>query len=319
MATSSQPQTIFLGIETADGGMERLRIDEVGPVFIGRDQSCHVVLPSPEVSRRHVALKSEGGRVRLTDRSANGTFVGEQRKRVHNSTVIIGPGVPFMVGPYRLQVLPDRDRARARVADGPIAQQAFPDANDFAPSPDDATIAPQPHHHAMAPQPLPHAHAHAHAHAHPEPAPDPRQARRSPSVHPAGSFADRIPQLAARSGKSSAYGSSGTAAVSVEARRRIHRMLLDHLDLAALDRNRDGRAGACGRRCAPRCRQHRRDRSARDLPAATPTSAPLIDELTDEALGLGPLEQLLADEAVTEIMVVDPTDHLRRARRARSS
>ena len=70
--TTSQAATIYLGIETAEGGMERLRIDEVGPIFIGRDQGCHVVLPSPDVSRRHVALKVENGRVRLTDRSANG-------------------------------------------------------------------------------------------------------------------------------------------------------------------------------------------------------------------------------------------------------
>ena len=33
----------------------------------------------------------------------------------------------------------------------------------------------------------------------------------------------------------------------------------------------------------------------------------LVDELADEALGLGPLEGLLADEEVSEIMVVDPT------------
>ena len=32
----------------------------------------------------------------------------------------------------------------------------------------------------------------------------------------------------------------------------------------------------------------------------------LITELADEALGLGPLEQLLADETISEIMVVDP-------------
>ena len=43
-----------------------------------------------------------------------------------------------------------------------------------------------------------------------------------------------------------------------------------------------------------------------DLPKGTNT-AQLIDEITDEALGLGPLERLLADDSVSEIMVVDPT------------
>ena len=32
----------------------------------------------------------------------------------------------------------------------------------------------------------------------------------------------------------------------------------------------------------------------------------LVQELTDEALGLGPLERLLANPDVNEIMVVDP-------------
>jgi len=41
------------------------------------------------------------------------------------------------------------------------------------------------------------------------------------------------------------------------------------------------------------------------LPAGTDLQQ-LIEELTDEALGLGPLERLLADETVSEIMVVDP-------------
>ena len=41
-----------------------------------------------------------------------------------------------------------------------------------------------------------------------------------------------------------------------------------------------------------------------------------IGELLDEALGLGPLEPLLADASVTEIMVVDPaTIYVERAGR----
>jgi pilus assembly protein CpaF len=44
---------------------------------------------------------------------------------------------------------------------------------------------------------------------------------------------------------------------------------------------------------------------ANDFPQGTDTAA-LIDEIADEALGLGPLERLIADEAVSEIMVVDP-------------
>jgi pilus assembly protein CpaF len=44
---------------------------------------------------------------------------------------------------------------------------------------------------------------------------------------------------------------------------------------------------------------------AKDLPPDVDIAA-LIDEITDEALGLGPLERLIADDLVSEIMVVDP-------------
>jgi pilus assembly protein CpaF len=89
----------------------------------------------------------------------------------------------------------------------------------------------------------------------------------------------------------------------VEVRRRIHRQLLEYLDLPSLDR------------------------AAMDIPAMRPkvvaglrrivaelgselpsreTHEPLVQELADEALGLGPLERLLSDPDVNEIMVVDP-------------
>jgi len=103
--------------------------------------------------------------------------------------------------------------------------------------------------------------------------------------------------------ESSPYNSSGTADVSVAARKRIHRMLLDHLDLAALDRNKMSDS-----MMRPKVRQALvliMKQVGGDLPPTTNT-AQLIDEITDEALGLGPLEVLLADDSVSEIMVVDP-------------
>jgi pilus assembly protein CpaF len=92
--------------------------------------------------------------------------------------------------------------------------------------------------------------------------------------------------------------------VPVELRKRIHKLLLENLDLASLDRNKmDDRV------MRPKVRTALRrivGELRNDLPPTTDTAA-LIDEITDEALGLGPLERLLADEAVSEIMVVDPT------------
>lgn len=88
-----------------------------------------------------------------------------------------------------------------------------------------------------------------------------------------------------------------------ELRRRIHQSLLDHLELRSLhpsDMNdsllRPRVVNALGRIIAdldtdiggPEQRKH------------------LIDEMTDEVLGLGPIQDLLDDEEVSEIMVVDP-------------
>ncbi len=87
-----------------------------------------------------------------------------------------------------------------------------------------------------------------------------------------------------------------------ELRRSIHRSLLQQLDLSAFDplRREDPtlrpRVLAALRRIVAQLK----------LPANVAADA-LVGEMADEALGLGPLEHLLADPQVTEIMVVDPT------------
>ncbi|HEX2676191.1 MAG TPA: ATPase, T2SS/T4P/T4SS family, partial [Polyangiales bacterium] len=91
--------------------------------------------------------------------------------------------------------------------------------------------------------------------------------------------------------------------VAVELRRRIHRRLLDRMDLAQLDRRTmDAEA------LRPKVRsalQALCDELSPELPSAE-LRARLVGELCDEVLGLGPLEALLADPAVSEVMVVDP-------------
>jgi pilus assembly protein CpaF len=89
-----------------------------------------------------------------------------------------------------------------------------------------------------------------------------------------------------------------------ELRRSIHRSLLQELDMSSFDPQR---------REDPTLRPRvlvalRRivDQLGAALPAGVSASA-LVGEMADEALGLGPLEQLLADPLVSEIMVVDPT------------
>jgi pilus assembly protein CpaF len=89
-----------------------------------------------------------------------------------------------------------------------------------------------------------------------------------------------------------------------ELRRSIHRSLLQQLDMSAFDplRREDPtlrpRVLAALRRIVAQLGD--------SLPANVSADA-LVGEMADEALGLGPLEHLLADPQVTEIMVVDPT------------
>ncbi|HET9930426.1 MAG TPA: ATPase, T2SS/T4P/T4SS family [Polyangiaceae bacterium] len=85
-------------------------------------------------------------------------------------------------------------------------------------------------------------------------------------------------------------------------RREIHRQLLQHLDLASLDPKRADDAALRPRvlTALHRIVQAMRDRLPRDTNCDR-----LVGELADEALGLGPLERLLAASDVTEIMVID--------------
>jgi pilus assembly protein CpaF len=87
-----------------------------------------------------------------------------------------------------------------------------------------------------------------------------------------------------------------------ELRREIHRQLLAHLDLSAID---------LGRLDEPNFRPRvlvALRRIVELLSAQVPDDVDrdrLIGEMADEALGLGPLEALLFDPSVSEIMVID--------------
>ena len=96
---------------------------------------------------------------------------------------------------------------------------------------------------------------------------------------------------------------SGTFDVPASLRREIHRHLVDNLDLAKLERSRMNphmlrakvKVGL----------ESIIDNVKGRLPQNVDIDA-LLKELADEALGLGPLEDLIADPRVSEIMVVDP-------------
>jgi pilus assembly protein CpaF len=110
-------------------------------------------------------------------------------------------------------------------------------------------------------------------------------------------------EVAARELEAAARRVCGTNDVSAALRREIHRRLLDNLDLVKLENDRMNR-----RLLGSKVRLSLESIVASMdhlLPAGTDTER-LVSELADEALGLGPLEPLLGDPSVTEIMVVDP-------------
>ncbi len=273
-------------IELGDGTVEQLAVREQGPIRIGRDPSCHVVLPSPDVSRRHLTVEKTATGYYITDASANGTMVGDTL--VRSGTIEAPGGLPLRVGPYVIRLEPVAPHAPPPAArfgrtmnEGPRAKSAPPPSPPRAAPPAAPPRPPAPPMSAIA-----------------------QPAMQAPMPPPAAEV--RAPAPPARTdpgAERGPYDVSGTIDVPVIVRKRIHRMLLDHLDLASLDRNKMDDAAM-----RPKVREALRrivKEIAPDLPPTTDT-AQLIDEITDEALGLGPLERLLADESVSEIMVVDP-------------
>ncbi|MCB9619757.1 MAG: Flp pilus assembly complex ATPase component TadA [Sandaracinus sp.] len=264
---------VLLSIEMPDGSVEELPIQAQGPVVIGRDPSCHVVLPSPEVSRRHLIVEPSARGFKLTDQSANGTLMGNQR--VKRSKVDTPPNVPLRIGPYLVRLRrigdppppplppPGHPGGPQPVAAGPSGQALSPQSGNVT---------------AQAPSPA-------------RPPAPPAAAKKS-----AGSLIEHEKEEILRVAGS-------TSVIPAELRRRVHRMLLDHLDLVALDRSnmdddvmRPKVLAALGRIMT---------QLTHDIPPEVDRQA-FMREMADEALGLGPLERLLADEDVSEVMVVHP-------------
>jgi pilus assembly protein CpaF len=293
---------LSLSIELADGTVESLTVEVQGPVTIGRDPTCHVVLPSPDVSRRHLSIEPlQNGLFIVTDSSANGTMVGNQR--VRQQSVQVPANVPMRVGPYVVRPI---------LSPGQVPQAGYPGgAGGFPPQQQGFPPAQQPGYPQPPAPPQGYGQPLAQTAALPPQAPPPpgMAPRAAPPPPPPGQGTAttgagyREAPVAKPAQADSPYDQSGTAMVPVEMRKRTHRLLLENLDLASLDRNKmDDKV------MRPKVRAALRrimTELAAEMPAGTDHAA-LIDEITDEALGLGPLERLIADELVSEIMVVDP-------------
>jgi pilus assembly protein CpaF len=255
-----------------------------GSISIGRHQDCVVRLDSDLVSRQHVVVDVSAAGVRVEDTSRNGTLAGTQLLRHEFADVPFG--TPIVVGDFTVAFFrPDRvstpPRAngkprRSTAVDPALRTQAIPAANlrnGAAPAMLERNTLPPP---GKIERPAPS----APAAVRPKPITSIEDVQQMPLV---AEGEERKKQVALR--------------------REMHKLLLDHLDLATVDAKKlddpslRPKVLAALRRIVGQL-EHR-------IPPEIDRDG-LVGELADEALGLGPLERFLADPTITEIMVVDP-------------
>ncbi len=72
---SSQKQAATYYLVAEDEPLTRIKISK-DALFIGRDESCDIVMTKPQVSRRHCLVQSVGGKLRFRNlESTNGIYI----------------------------------------------------------------------------------------------------------------------------------------------------------------------------------------------------------------------------------------------------
>ena len=280
-----------LTIETPGAPSETFEIPAEGEVTIGRDESCTVVLASPEISRRHITLIAAPTFVEVRDSSANGTRVGDAR--LHRTATRVPFGTPMYIGPYIVRVEGVLG-AGGVVVQPPMQPQQMPTTSGRPPQPPTrpptAGAVPM----AVPPAgPVP---------GRPPPVP-PGNRQGAGTVMPGVGGAPVPPATQAQPPAQEARAPGGpTAGVAVSTRKKIHRMLLENLDLASIDRTKMDEKVMRPRVMDALNRIIAQLQS--EIPHGTDLQA-LKQEMADESLGLGPLEAFLANPKISEIMVVD--------------
>jgi pilus assembly protein CpaF len=280
-------------IEIAGAEGTRVLPEVAGPTFvIGRADGNGVTLKHDDVSRRHAEVELTPRGVVVRDLSTNGTFVAGKRVRGQAEVPF---NAPIQVGPFTLRI---RKPGSAKVVSGGIQAHTPPSPPKPPPPPPAASVVVDSgvipvERHAESPTPF-----------RQPPAPAPAQ-------HAGGAPARRGQAHAAvpRDGGRGGGGGGGGAPLNDlndaerdRLKRWLRGLLLEALDLPSL-RPEELQDKAL----APRVLQlmdEILDEHARELPKGLDRGR-VRKELADEVLGLGPLEDLLSDASVTEIMVVD--------------
>jgi pilus assembly protein CpaF len=266
-------------------------------VRVGREGANELVLPYMEVSRYHAEIYVGERAITVTDRSTNGTFVNGERVF---GKQIIQPGDRIGIGNCVLTVWTEEQ----------LQQQADPNAGYYA----QADV------HAQAAQSQAYSADYYQQAAYHQGGNGSAGTALVPAMPDA--YAQQMQQYGYQSQEQlqayqyaqqmqQQYGTHDSVQVvqhgagisaPVDLKRRIHRRLLQYMDLKSLD------MGAVAE-------QDLRNRARNllidiigELEADIDPQVDrelLIKEVLDEALGLGPLEDFLADDSVTEVMVVN--------------
>jgi pilus assembly protein CpaF len=282
-------------IVQTDDGQERSEIFQPkGPISIGRHPNCVLRLESDLVSRQHAVVEVRQSSLVVEDLSTNGTLAGDRLLR--REAIEVPFGTPIVVGNFTIYLLAlDAQQPQPQHMPQQIAFNPAPAGYGPAPAILPSTgrgIANVP----TGPQPLAAQSTGPIAIKPTAPQPPAGVNGRAPS--PTGPK-DVVAAAAERDAAKRARDKD------VAIRREIHKMLLEHLDLATID---------AAKLEEPSMRPKvlnalRRIVQQLDVGNRIPPELDrdkLIGELSDEALGLGPLERFLADPTITEIMVVDP-------------
>jgi len=287
-----------------DDGQERSEVFQPkGPISIGRHPNCVLRLESDLVSRQHAVVEVRSQSIVVEDVSTNGTLAGDRLLR--REAVEVPFGTPIVVGNFTIYLLAldSNQQMPANPMTGgygapPMIQQmstskGIPQVASTGMLPAAPTTAVP-----MIPQPN---------------QTGPMQAR--------GQNGRPLPVTAPppgqQTGKQIPQGKDVVAAAAErdalkrkrekdrEIRREIHKMLLEHLDLATIDAAKLEEPSMRPKVLNALRRIVQTLEVGGKIPAEMDRDR-LIGELSDEALGLGPLERFLADVSITEIMVVDP-------------
>ncbi|HEY0709751.1 MAG TPA: ATPase, T2SS/T4P/T4SS family [Polyangia bacterium] len=289
---------LCLFVHHPDGSIERKRSSGT-EVVVGSDPDCDVCIDEAGVAEFHATIEVSEGCFFVTDRSETGTTVGGKTIR-HETVEFEARDVIELAGRrIRVQVLAGEDEgARAPRVVEPVESSSTPVPARAANKPA-AVPAVAPRAVKVVPKVAPMVAV-----------PTTRKPVVAPTIKtPAPAEGRTAPAAAAKpatkppaEAEVSEVHEGNRNGVPVAIRRRIHRDLLDNLDLARLDRSRMNdhllRAKvsvALGQIV---------DRYKNEMPVGTDT-AKLVEEICNEAIGLGPLEPLLADKKVSEIMVID--------------